>query len=135
MTTAAAADGDATVLARIRTLCAAWPEVEEAELQDRPLFRVRRKRFAIFNGATAPERPRWHGCGQSLHVLTDPSERAALAQDPRFEPSPHHGDRGWMALRLDPTTTDWTEVAELLEAAYRQAAPAALLGAHDRRGP
>lgn len=129
----AAADGDVAVLGRLRALCADWPEVEEAELQDRPLFRVRRKRIAIFNGATSPERPRWHACGRSLHILTDPSERAALEQDPRFAASPHHGDRGWVMCALDPVTTDWTEVAELLESAYRQAAPAELLGALARR--
>jgi len=127
-------DADAAVLARLRSLCADWPEVEEAELQDRPLFRVRRKRFAIFNGSCSPDRPRWRGCGRSLHLLTEPSERAALEQDPRFAASPHHGDHGWVTCALDPLTTDWAEIAELLESAYRQAAPAELRGILDQRG-
>jgi hypothetical protein len=131
MTSSEDADADAEVLARLRALCRDWPEVEEVELQDRPLFRVRRRRFAIFNGAAAPERPRWRGCGRSLHVLTEPSERDALRADPRFVASPHHGDRGWLACALDLRTVGWTEVAELLESAYRQAAPRAVLDAMD----
>ncbi|HEV7721608.1 MAG TPA: hypothetical protein VGO60_10000 [Iamia sp.] len=76
---------DDVALARIRTICLALRDVQEAGLQDRPRFRVGRRRFA---------------------------------------PSPHHGDRGWMALRLDGRV-DWDEIAELLESAHRQVAPRA----------
>jgi predicted DNA-binding protein (MmcQ/YjbR family) len=113
---------DDDALRRIRAICLRFPDVDEAALQDRPLFRVGTRRFAIFNGAGSPSRPRWRGAGRSLHVLTDPEEREALEQDPRFHRSPHHGDRGWLALRLDTSGVDWQEVAELLESAYRQAA-------------
>jgi predicted DNA-binding protein (MmcQ/YjbR family) len=113
---------DDDALRRIRAICLRFPDVDEAVLQDRPLFRVGSRRFAIFNGAGSPPRPRWQGAGRSLHVLTDPTERLALAQDPRFRRSPHHGDRGWLALRLDTSGVDWVEVSELLESAYRQAA-------------
>jgi predicted DNA-binding protein (MmcQ/YjbR family) len=126
-----ATDDDA--LARVRSVCAHLPEVEEAELQGRPLFRVRRRRFAIVNGATSPPRPRWDGCGRSLHVLADEAELEALRQDPRFSESPHHGSLGWVALALDPDDTDWAEVAELLEAGYRRAAARDLVEQLDRR--
>ena len=109
-------------LARIRRICFRFPEVEEAELQDRPLFRVRTRRFALFNGAQAPQRQRWNAFGRSLHFLAEPQERFALLADARFVPSPHHGDRDWLALDLECADIDWVEVAELLEAAYRQAA-------------
>jgi YjbR len=113
---------DDSALPRIRAICLGFPDVEEAVLQDRPLFRVGSRRFAIFNGDGSPTRARWAGAGRSLHVLTDPAERYALEQDPRFRRSPHHGDRGWLALRLDTGEVDWPEMAELLESAYRQAA-------------
>ena len=113
---------DDGALRRIRAICLRFPDAEEAVLQDRPLFRVGSRRFAIFNGDGSPPRPRWQGAGRSLHLLTDPMERQALEQDPRFCPSPHHGDRGWLALRLDSGEVDWQEVAELLESAYLQAA-------------
>ena len=120
-------------LSRVRGICLAFPEVEETALQDRPLFRVRTKRFAIFNGLLAPTRPRWQSFGRSLHFVTEPHERHALRQDSRFTTSPHHGDRGWMALRLEGDRTDWCEVAELLETAYRQVASRELIAALDRR--
>src|SRR5436305_10952520 len=109
------ATADSVALQRIRTICLAFPGAEEAALQNRPLFRVGRKRFALFNGLTSPPRPRWNGSGRSLHFLADPLELDSLRQDGRFTPSPHHGSRGWLTLRVDPTETDWDEVAELLE--------------------
>lgn len=117
------ADGDEKALARIRSVCGRFEGSAEDRLQDRPLFHVRRRRFAIFNGTSSPPRRRWNAEGRSLHFLTDPAEREALLQDPRFTPSPHHGDRGWLAVRLDPDSVDWQEVAELLHAAYEQVAP------------
>jgi predicted DNA-binding protein (MmcQ/YjbR family) len=115
-------DTDARDLARIRRICLRFPEVEETELQNRPLFRVRAKRFAIFNGDSSPPRPRWAAFGRSLHFVTDPEERHALGDDGRFRVSPHHGDRGWMALDLEGDDVDWSEIAELLETAYRHVA-------------
>ena len=116
-------EGDGIALERVRQVCLGFAGAEEAELQNRPLFRVGKRRFAIFNGAGSPPRPRWSSSGRSLHFLTDPLEVEALVQDRRFTHSPHHGNRGWMALRLDRGDVDWVEVAELLESAYRQVAP------------
>ncbi len=124
---------DEGALARLRAICLAFPEAEEAVLQDRSLFRVRSRRFALFNGASSPPRPRWNGFGRSVHFVTDPQEREALRQDSRFTASPHHGDRGWVAISLQDTAVDWTELAELLEAAYRQVAGRALVELLDRR--
>jgi predicted DNA-binding protein (MmcQ/YjbR family) len=119
-------------LSRIRGICLRFPEVEEAALQSRPLFRVRTRRFALFNGEQSPPRPRWRGFGRSLHFVTDPAERPALREDGRFRTSPHHGDRGWMALDLEGDGVDWREIAELLEAAYRHVASRDLIGRLDR---
>jgi predicted DNA-binding protein (MmcQ/YjbR family) len=64
-----------------------------------------------------------------LHFVADPLELDALRQDDRFTASPHHGDRGWLAIRLDhPDAVDWDEIAELLESAYRRVVPRALTG-------
>ena len=114
---------DHVALERVRRICFGFARAEESELQGRPLFRVGKRRFAIFNGAVSPARPRWNASGRSLHFLTDPLEVEALRQDRRFSASPHHGNRGWMALRLDALDVDWHEVAELLESAYRQVLP------------
>ena len=113
---------DDGALDRIRAVCLGLPGVEEAVLQDRPLFRVGRRRFAIFNGEASPPRQRWDSSGRSLHFLCDPLDRDALGQDDRFTASPHHGTRGWLAIRLDGAT-DWVEIEELLRAAHHQVAP------------
>ena len=125
-------EADDVVLGRIRARCAGWPEVEETELQDRPLFRVRQRRFAIVNLATSPPRPRWDGFGRSLHVLADAGELDALLADPRFRPSPHHGSSGWVAVTIDAETVDWVEIGELLESGYRRAAGRDLAATLDR---
>jgi predicted DNA-binding protein (MmcQ/YjbR family) len=114
---------DAAALDRIRLICHQFRGAEEGELQDRPLFRVGRRRFAIFNGCASPARRRWNSSGRSLHFLADPEEIAALRGDGRFTPSPHHGDRGWLAMSLeDQGAVDWDEIAELLQSGYLQVA-------------
>jgi predicted DNA-binding protein (MmcQ/YjbR family) len=115
--------GDIAALDRIRTICLRLPGADEADLQGRPLFRVGRRRFALFNGRSSPRRPRWNNSGRSLHFLPDPLELDALRQDGRFATSPHHGDSGWLAVRLDTDEIGWKELTELLESAYRQVAP------------
>jgi predicted DNA-binding protein (MmcQ/YjbR family) len=120
---------DDLALRRVRAICRGFAGADEGELQNRPLFRVGRRRFAIFNGHTSPRRPRWNASGRSLHFVADPLELDALRQDDRFTASPHHGDRGWLAIRLDhPDAVDWDEIAELLESAYRRVVPRALTG-------
>ncbi len=113
---------DQQVLERVRGICLTFDGAAESLLQDRPLFHVRRRRFAIFNGESSPSRPRRDAAGRSVHFLSDPSEREALHQDPRFTRSPHHGDRGWPAIRVDPDNADWAELTELLHAAHAQVA-------------
>ena len=113
-------EGDLRALQRLRQICQGLDGAEEGSLQDRPLFHVRRRRFAIFNGESSPSRQRWAAAGRSLHFLADPAERDALVQDRRFTPSPHHGNRGWLAIRLDADTVDWQEVSELVAAAHAQ---------------
>ena len=114
---------DEVALGRVRAICQQFAGSDEGELQKRPLFRVGRRRFAIFNGRTSPPRPRWNASGRSLHFLADPLEIDALRQDRRFWSSPHHGDRGWLAITLDDlAAVDWDEIAELLESGYRQVA-------------
>jgi predicted DNA-binding protein (MmcQ/YjbR family) len=115
---------DEAALQSIRLICRQFAGADEGELQGRPLFRVGRRRFAIFNGRGSLARARWVSSGPSLHFLADPDEVAALRQDDRFRSSPHHGDRGWLAIGLDDhRAVDWDEIAELLESGYRQVAP------------
>lgn len=46
-------------------------------------------------------------------------DRPALLQDPRFFSPPYWGPGGWLTIDIDPPDTDWTEIAELIDASYR----------------
>jgi len=49
----------------------------------------------------------------------------------RFYVPPYFGPGGWLGLDFNAAPVDWQEVAELLEASYRQAAIKRMLTALD----
>lgn len=112
-------DGD-PVLARVRAVCLALPEVEEFESHGRPNFRAG-KVFAVYGAGLE------HPSGLILKI--DASEREALREDPRFYIPKYYPDR--LALDVDHPDTDWSEVTELVESSYRQIALKRMLGALD----
>ena len=69
---------------------------------------------------------------QSILFIPDDSERQALEEDSRFFVPAYLGAYGWLGLLLDDAT-DWTEVAELLDASYRQIAPKRAIAELDTR--
>ena len=52
----------------------------------------------------------------------EPPERPALLDDGRFYLRPYWGPSGWVGLDFTAAPVDWQEVAELMEASYRQVA-------------
>ena len=59
-------------------------------------------------------------------------ELIASTPDRYFHPA-YVGHRGWVGVRLD-RDIDWSEVAEVLEDAYRTVAPRTLVAVLDSRG-
>ncbi len=122
-------DGD-PYLPELRKLCLALPESAEVEAWGRPTFRAGARMFAIFEG---DEHHQW-----ALVFKPDPEERPALLGDARFYVPfyvpRYHGAYGWLGLDLDAAPVDWDEVAELLDASYRQVALKRMLRALDGRG-
>ena len=98
----------------LRRICVELPETTEVEAWGRPTFRAGKKMFAMF--------VHHDGHGFAVAFKAQPAERPALAEDPRFYAPPYLGPSGWLALDLTVAHVDWTEVAELLEASYRQVA-------------
>jgi hypothetical protein len=88
--------------------------------------------FALYGGSTkGPERvPHPH----ALLAAIDPDELPARRQDARFFVPAYFGPRGWLGIDLDRPDTDWNEVAELLDAAFRTVAPRSLVAELDARG-
>ena len=108
------------VLAQVRRVCLALPEVEEFESHGRPNFRAG-KVFAVYGAGLD------HPSGLILKI--DPAEFPALSADPRFFVPKYYPDR--LALDLSAPDTDWTEVGELVESSYRQVALRRMLRALD----
>lgn len=111
-------DEDEPVLAQVRTIALALPDTTEVVAHGRPTFRCG-KMFGNYGGGEKGNKVRHD---QSILVIADPAEREALLADSRFFLPAYLGAYGWVGLVLDDET-DWTEVAELLDASYRQIAP------------
>jgi len=66
-------------------------------------------------------------------IRPDDDERDVLLHDSRIYVPAYLGPSGWIGVDLDlDDTTDWTEVAELLEESYRLTAPKRCIDALDR---
>jgi predicted DNA-binding protein (MmcQ/YjbR family) len=125
-------DDDDPYLARIRELALALPEASEKVSHGRPAF-FTRKVFAYY-GASLKEDGEWVQHPHALLVLVDPSDRLALLEEERTFTPAYLGPSGWIGVDLDETT-DWTEVAELLDASYRLTAPKRHVALLDAQSP
>ena len=122
-------------LARLRELCLQFPEASEKVSHGRPTFRAR-VMFAGYSGMVkAPV------AGQPMQQLpravlfvVSASERPALDQDPRFFLPAYYGAYGWLGLDLDAADVDWQEVAELVDASYREVSGPRLVRLLDELG-
>ncbi|MDR2564892.1 MAG: MmcQ/YjbR family DNA-binding protein [Bifidobacteriaceae bacterium] len=109
-------DPDDPVLKGVLDGIAHLPEAGHEETWGVMTLRVRRRLFGVYGGGLAGE-------GRWLIFKPVPSERAALAADPRIGVAPHF--KLWLELDLD-AVADWSEVRELLTDSYALAAPAEL---------
>lgn len=111
---------------RVRELCLAYPEAVEVESWGRPTFRAGKRVFVLVGSAMSRE--------LSIVFKPDPDDRRALKQDPRFFDPPYWGGKnGFLGIDIDAPDTDWTEIAELIDASYRQVALKRQLAALDSR--
>jgi hypothetical protein len=132
-----------SALARLRARCLALPESYEKEAWGEPTFRVTKgKIFAMFasaathhgkpaKGATAATsaagQQRERGRNAVWLLATPENQRFMMEHDARrfFRP-PYVGAYGWVGVYLDGVC-DWTELPQLIEDAWRLAAPKSLL--------
>ncbi|WFN91788.1 MmcQ/YjbR family DNA-binding protein [Gordonia sihwensis] len=109
---------DDPILQRLRTVALALPEATEKVAHGRPTFRCG-KMFAMYGGGEKGSKIRRD---TALLFIPDPLEREALIQDVRFFVPAYVGAYGWLGIDLT-ADSDWDEVAELLDASFRQVAP------------
>jgi predicted DNA-binding protein (MmcQ/YjbR family) len=102
-------------IARLRTICLAFPEATEQPFggHTAPSFRVRDKLFLMVG-----EDREYATCKAPPGV-----QHVLVASDPeRFFVPKYVGSKGWVGIQL-AGHPDWAEIAELAEESYRLIAP------------
>lgn len=110
-------------LEKLAKLCLALPGALKEEMHGHMAFKVGKKTFAYYLNDH-------HGDGivsVCCKVLAGDNERLIDANPRKFYMPAYIGPRGWVALRLDRGTVDWSEVQELVRGSYEQMAPKKLL--------
>jgi hypothetical protein len=119
---------DDDLVARLREICLALPEVTERPSHGAPTwFAGGKKSFVTLwaDGHHADHFPHLWCAG------LPGAQEALIGSSPgRFFRPPYVGHRGWIGVRLD-AGPNWTEVAELCADAYRSVAPARLIALLD----
>lgn len=110
-------------LEKLAKVCMALPGAAKEEMHGHVAFRVGKKTFAYYLNDH-------HGDGivsVCCKVLAGDNERLIEASPRKFYMPAYIGPRGWVALRLDRATVDWSEAQELVRGSYEQTAPKKLL--------
>jgi len=117
------ADRDHERLEKLSKICTTLPGATKEAMHGHVAFRVGKKTFAYYLNDH-------HGDGivsVCCKVLAGDNERLIHANPRKFYMPAYIGPRGWVALRLDRATVDWSEVEELVRGSYEQMAPQRLL--------
>lgn len=109
-------DDDDPFLLRVREIALDFPDAAEKVSHGRPTF-FTTKVFTYYGGSMRVDGD-WVQHGRAVLVLPDPTERESLLADPRVWVPAYLGPSGWIGLDLG-SSTDWSEVAELIDASYR----------------
>lgn len=118
------------ILEQVRARCAGLPEVTERPSHGSPAWFVRGKRafaYCWIDGHHDEGPPH-------LWLAAPPGMQEALIEadpDVFFRP-PYVGHRGWIGLWL-ALDSDWEQLADLCEEAYRTVAPVGLIRVLDAR--
>jgi hypothetical protein len=110
-------------LRKLTEICLALPETRSEQKHAHVAFLVGQRTFAYYLNDH-------HGDNLiSVCCKVLPGENQFLVQSApnRFYLPAYIGSRGWIALRMDLATLNWTEVKELIRGSYIQAAPKRLV--------
>jgi hypothetical protein len=110
-------------LSRLTDICLALPEARREDKASHAAFLVGKKTFAYYLN-------NHHGdniISVSCKVLPGENQFLVESGPGRFYLPAYIGSRGWIALRMDLATLNWTEVKELIHGSYIQMAPKRLV--------
>ena len=114
-------------LARVRSLCLAFPETEQRESHGEPCwFAGGKKTFVMAAQEHHDDRTAiWAAAPEGV-------QSALVAGEPgRYFRPPYVGHRGWVGVFLDIEDIDWPHVEEIIEDAWRVVAPKRLIASFD----
>jgi hypothetical protein len=106
-------------LLTLSEICLALPAALREDKGDHASFLVMKKVFAYYLN-------NHHGDGivsVCCKVLPDDNTRLVEGNPRKFYLPAYIGPRGWVGLRLDLATVDWSEVKELVLGSYLRVAP------------
>ena len=114
-------------LARVRSLCLAFPQTEQRESHGEPCWFAGGKKTFV---AAAQEH---HDDRTAIWAAAPEGVQSALvASEPeRYFRPPYVGHRGWVGVYLDVDDIDWPHVEEIIEDAWHTVAPKRLIAAFD----
>jgi len=104
-------------------MCLALPGAVKEEMHGHIAFKVSKRTFAYYLN----DHHRDGIVSVCCKVLPGDNERLIDSNPRKFYMPAYIGPRGWVALRLDRATVDWSEVRELVRGSYEQTAPKNLL--------
>jgi hypothetical protein len=110
-------------LIRLTAICLALPGTTREDKASHAAFLVGKKTFAYYLN-------NHHGdniISVSCKVLPGENQFLIESGPGRFYLPAYIGSRGWIALRMDLPTLNWTEVKELIRGSYLQVAPKRLV--------
>lgn len=106
-------------IAKVAAICLALPRASRIDRGDHSIFRVAGRVFAyLLNNH--------HGdqiVSVACKVLPGDNQRLIDAEPGKFYLPAYVGPRGWIALRLDRASVDWSEAKEMLRGSYFLTAP------------
>jgi hypothetical protein len=116
-------------LQRLRELCLALPGATEKLSHGEPTWFVQDKKVFVMYANHHHDDVLGFWCAAPAGA----QETLVEANPERFFRPPYVGHRGWLGVRLD-VPTDWEEVADIVEDAYRMIATRRLVAELDARG-
>jgi len=119
--------GGDTALARVRALCAAYPETLERASHGEPSwFAGGARQFVMYADHHHDDREAFWA------AAPEGAQAALLASDPsRYFRPPYVGARGWVGVWVDLPDVDWERIEQIIDDAWRQVAPRRLASTLD----
>lgn len=106
-------------LQKLSSICLSLPQALRQDQGSHAAFSVSKKVFVYYLNDH-------HGdgiVGFCCKVLPGDNEKLISSNPRKFYMPAYVGPRGWVALRLDRRTVDWSEVKELVRCSYMLTAP------------